>query len=71
MAHPQPHALAALEISIAEAERVRDRRRLMVDRFSGADVRRAQIVLRSVEEHLAELYRQRTALLKASNLPET
>jgi hypothetical protein len=61
----RPHALAELEVRIAEAERIRDRNFGAVSRLvaAGQDSRGARVLLKFAEQCLTQLYRSREVLL--------
>jgi hypothetical protein len=61
----RPHALAELEVRIAEAERIRDRHFGAVSRLvaTGQDPRGARVLLKFAEQCLAQLHRSRELLI--------
>jgi hypothetical protein len=64
----RPHALADLEATIAEAERLKEWRLRTFERLNpslkSADRRRAEGLLRMAEQRLAHLRRSREVLLR-------
>jgi hypothetical protein len=59
--HPRHNAIAELDAQIARAEVTRARYRQDLEAMPGA--RRARVLLRTAEEHLARLRRSREGLL--------
>jgi hypothetical protein len=61
----RPHALADLEVRIAEAEKVRNRHYGAVSRLvaAGQDSKGARVLLRFAEQCLAQLRRSREVLI--------
>jgi len=63
--HPRHRALAEIELLISEAETVRSRYQVDVDRLgaAGAGGRRAAVLLRLAEDRLEQLRRSRAVLI--------